>query len=253
MNDQEDIGGVVECRIAGARVTTEMLWNYLRSWARHGVYFSPHRAVMEGVHVVHHELLTYRFSHCSPDRLKRGQVNVHFLDPVILAGVIPPALPAWTRTLVFPVAYIGRNEEVRFETFLCRLRMLLSVLHPAYRCAIGVQNAEYLLPDYFSCLRKHAMAHTFITSPTMPGLLDQVRLPHAFTAEMSVVLTEPSSDPEWLMGMVELVRQCVNTGRALYVVLAGASPHQLMLSLSLLMEFMSEDLAVLSPLRRRAA
>ena len=263
---EEEINGITECCIDGVVVTAELLSVYLRSWERQGVYFETHRAIPHGklsgdtpvvrTRVVDDEVLTYRFSHRHPERRKRGKVNDRFLDPAVLQQeIFPERTSAGSRdsVLIFPVSYIYRTEGLTLQKFLNKLAPFLSEIPSERRCALGVHNSEYLLPAYFDSLREHSVAHVFCTGGTMPGLLDQVSLPYALTADTAIVLTEVGLDVEWQLGMMEIVRRCVDAKKELSVVFSAAGGDQAMLSLAVLMEMMSGDLAKLSPIRETKA
>jgi hypothetical protein len=256
--NEEVIENVTECCIDGVVVTAELLSAYLRSWARHGVYFQTEHAIqsMAGVHIVYHDMMTYRFSHGHSDKTKRGKLNAEFLDPGVLAKEIfrlHAPIDLLNVIKVFPVSHIYPTEDLTLQKFLDRLAPFLSGLPSGYRYALGVQNSNYLLPAYFDCLREHSVAHVFCASRTMPGLLDQVRLPYALTADAAVVLTEPRLDVEWQLGMMEIIRRCVDAGMELYICFDPSAGCQTTSSLAVLMETMSGDLAKLSPLRATKA
>lgn len=248
MNDDN---GIVECRIHGTTITTELLGAYLRAWSRHGIWF--HTGKTRHADPLHADVLTYRFSHSHADPAKRGERNRRFLDPEEFARYAPSASVLPGGYIVLPVPAIAPTEDVRFEAFLEQLDIFLSGLPPTYRCAVGVHNGEYLLPEYFDCLRRHNAAHVFITSPELPGLLDQVQWPYALTADAACVLTAPGPEADWQLGMMELVRRCVDAGKSLHVFAGTVGGTPAMLSLALLMEMMNSDLARLSPLRSVAA
>jgi hypothetical protein len=263
---KEECEETTECCIEGVVVTAELLSAYLRSWARQGVYFEMPQAIRHGgivgdsptgrICVVCDDVLTYRFSHRHPDGMKRGKLNGAFLDPSALQRRIFPDRTVsgqWNRVVVFPVAHIYRTEGLSLHGFLNKFVPFLSEIPSERRCAFGVYNSEYLLPAYFDSLREHSVSHVFCTGGTMPGLLDQVSLPYALTADIAVVLSGPSLDVEWQLGMMEIVRRCVDAKKELYVFLDAAMNHQGILPLAVLMERMSGDLAKLSPIRATKA
>lgn len=258
---EETPDGVVECWIDGVAVTAELLSAYVRSWARHGVYFStgenrPERlcdGVPASLSVLSSDALTYRFPHSHPDPMKRGRRNEHFLDPALLqneSGFLPASA---TGIVLLPMSHVYRTEGLNVEQLLCRLDRFLAALPAGRRYAFGVHNGEYLLPAYFDCLRTHAVAHVFTVDPALPGLLEQALLPYAFAAEASVVLTAPALEAEWQLGMMEIIRRSVDARKELYVHLQPFERHRLMPSLAVLMERMSKDLAKLSPIKEKAA
>jgi hypothetical protein len=256
--------GVVECRIQGTRVTAELVAAYVRSWARHGVYFDAwHRgsSLLGDVPAartrsVSHDVFTYRFSHGHPDPGKRGKANDRFLDPGMLQSAFFTTLTAERSPegiLVFPISHIYRTEGLTLERFLDKLATFLAALPPGSRYAVGVQNREYLLPEYFSCLQEHGVSHTFTSGETMPPLPEQVRSPYALTSGAAVVVTEPGPGADWQLGMMEIVRRCLDAKKELHVRLQAVHPGVLMPSLAMLMEAMSGDLAKRSPFRKKAA
>lgn len=262
----EEIGGMAEYCIDGVVVTAELLSAYLRSWARHGVYFETQHSIqsgqlsgdspMAGVRIVRHDMLTYRFPHGHPDKTKCGKLNEKFLDPETVGrefSTLYASSDSLNRVAVFPVSHIYPTEDLTLRKFLSKLAPFLSALPSGRLSALGVQNSNYLLPVYFDCLREYSIAHVFCAGQTMPRLLDQVRLPYALTADAAVVLTEPRLDVEWQLGMMEIVRRCVDAGKELYVCFDSEIGCQAMPSLAVLMETMSGDLARLSPLRATRA
>ncbi len=262
---EEEIGGITECCVDGVVVTVELLSAYLRSWARQGVYFTTQHAVQSswllgndpvaGIRIVHHDMLTYRFSHGHPDTAKRGKLNGGFLHPAALHKVFPErsVIDPLKTVEVLPVSHVYRTEGLAPPRFLDRLVPFLSALPAGQRYALGVRNSEYLLPAYFDSLREYSIAHVFCTGGTMPGLLDQAQLPYALTADAAVVLAGPQLDVEWQLGMMEIVRRCIDAGKELYICLDSAIGCQMMPSLAVLMEMMSGDLAKRSPIRATKA
>ena len=248
-----------ECCIEGAVVTGEMLTAYLRSWARRGVYVeipqTPLQAASRGsipvtrVRRVLHDSLTYRFSHGHPDAAKRGKRNEDFLCTAAEELVPPTQEPV----VVFPLSPVYPTEGLTLRHLLRKLSSFLSTLPSGHRYALSVQNREYLLPAYFDCLREYSVAHAFCTGPTMPGLLDQAQLPYALTADMAVVMTEPSLKAEWQLGMMEIIRRCIDAGKEVCICLDAVPGRRLLPALAVLMERMREDLAKLSPLRAAKA
>jgi hypothetical protein len=246
MNDDN---GIVECRIQGTSITAELLGDYLRAWSRHGIFFHTGRTRHAAPY--HADILTYRFSYSHPDPTLRGELNPHFLNPEQCARSLQPASVYPGGCVVLSVPRIPPAEDVRFVRFLDRLDAFLAGLPAMYRYAVGVENPEYLLPEYFACLRRHAVAHLFLTLPELPGLLDQAQWPHALTAEVACVLTVPGLEADWQLGMMELIRRCIDAGKRLHVFAAGG--YSSTISLAVLMERMNADLARLSPIRTVAA
>ena len=51
---------------------------------------------------------------------------------------------------------------------------------------IPIRNAEFLAPDYFSCLRNHGVAHVYNAWSRMPELGRQIAIPDSATADFLV-------------------------------------------------------------------
>ena len=50
-----------------------------------------------------------------------------------------------------------------------------------------IRNKDYLVPDYFTTLSRHNVAHVFNAWTRMPMIAEQIAIPDAFTADFTVV------------------------------------------------------------------
>lgn len=120
---------------------------------------------------------------------RAGNVNEGFLDPKLFKELF--ARPLWryrdrVAVLMFEFGAIAKSTFSGPEEFYERLGPFLDELPPGFRYAVEVRNPEFLGPDYFSILRARNTAHLFNAWTRMPGLLDQIDMPGAFTADFSV-------------------------------------------------------------------
>lgn len=244
-----------------------MRWlpEYIQAWARHGIYFGVvcgadkvggyattfRAACLHGdlpstlpAHFalstpVHDDCLIYRFPYTDPIRERRGRCNEGFLNPENLLEKLHRIPDKVVVLLSF--AQIYRTEGVSFNRWLDRLESFLSRLPLPKRYALELQNPEFLLPDYYDCLRRYDVAHV------MSGDLDRI----AFTGDIGVVRTSMLASPEVQLGIVESVRRAVEERKALLVYIPAApSEHE---HLPGVMELLNADLAKLSRFKKQRA
>ena len=213
--------------------------------------------------VVAHDIMTYRFPYGHPDHAKRGERNPSFLDAGAMEAAVDPLLQpigSHLRIVVLRCPRIYPTEGYPFAAFLRRLDGLLAALTVKHRVAVETGNPEYLLPEYFACLRDHGTAHVFSHRET---LLEELLRPDALTSDVTLVRIDADSGKApgerggirmtagMRLGIPEAVRRCVEEKVTLYVDLHNgpAAP----LSLLALTAMLDPELAKLSPLRRKAA
>lgn len=257
----------------------DWLFLHLRAWARHNIHFgiSGSQSMLssndgcfdtlcvEGqagaitgkdntiVALIQDEVLTYRFSHSHPEFSKRGMRNNAFLDPVAVRQSVLRSATYDARMFMFRIPHIYRTEGFTCEQFIDMLDPCFHALPKGYHYAIEMHNRDYLLPRYFECLRKHNVAHTVHANPVLPSVLDQVLHPHALSADRAVMRIPVDGDAETQLGVLEMVRRCVEEKKALYVYLQHTETASMLHTLEKLMTLMDPDLAKLSPIRRKAA
>jgi hypothetical protein len=258
---------------------------YLRAWERHHVHFGvvcsgprlplcsslfptvcielssqrepppvpslPDDFVLAGA--VSSETLVYRFPHAHHNMMTRGKVNHFFLDPGMTVGEFSRFNKCIPRLdlLIIPLRHIERSEGVSFDLFLRRLDDVLAALPRTQRYAVEIRNSEYLLPEYFECLRYHGVAHVLNDNAGMPALIDHVLLPHVLTAGHVVVRTSVDRTPEVWLGLRESIHRCIGENRDLYLYLDEHEERESFLGS--LMPLLNGDLAKLSPIRKKAA
>lgn len=215
----------------------DWLSEYLRAWLRHGIQFGPpikHLNILkppgdQSPLIVDDECLIYRFPHSCRTRTKRGQLNYWFLEPGSLFRVLD-GLPEHL-IVVLPIPEIWRTEGLTLDEFVENLENFLPTLPRSYRYAIQLHNGNYLLPDYFECLRRHNIGHVIHGSSEYP----------VFTTDFGLILNaEPSMT-------VHAVRCALEEKNKLYVYVESSAelPH--------LMELLNNDLKRLSPIKGERA
>jgi uncharacterized protein YecE (DUF72 family) len=118
-----------------------------------------------------------------------GKENEAFLDSRVLQEMfLRPLLPHREKTalLIFEFGTFGHRSFAELAEFLDRLDPFLASLPPEFRYAVEVRNPEFLEKDYFSCLRRHGVAHVYNGWSKMPELRHQIALPDSATANFLV-------------------------------------------------------------------
>jgi uncharacterized protein YecE (DUF72 family) len=118
-----------------------------------------------------------------------GKTNETFLDAAVLGEMfLRPLLPYRRKTalLIFEFGAFGRRSFEGLPEFLDRLDPFLAALPPEFRYAVEIRNPEFLEKDYFSCLRRHQIAHVYNAWSKMPELRHQVAIPDSMTADFLV-------------------------------------------------------------------
>jgi uncharacterized protein YecE (DUF72 family) len=119
-----------------------------------------------------------------------GLLNADFLNADMLGALFcEPLLSYQAQVGVLILEFSAFSKELMPspDAFLERLDPFLAALPPAFRYAVEIRNADFLTPEYFACLARHCVAHVFNSWTRMPGLDRQILLPHAFTADFTVV------------------------------------------------------------------
>ena len=118
-----------------------------------------------------------------------GKENEEFLNARALQEMFLKPLAALSRAtavLIFEFGTFNRRAFADLPAFLDRLDPFLSALPPEFRYAVEIRNAEFLAPDYFSCLRNHRVAHVYNAWSRMPELRQQIAIPDSVTADFLV-------------------------------------------------------------------
>jgi hypothetical protein len=216
---------------------------------------------------VSNDAMIFRFPHSHPEAAKRGMINDRFLDAGLMQEQlfqVVQLIEPHVRAVLLQISRIYPTENFSFEAFLDRLDRCLTALPPVYRYAVEIHNPEFLLPDYFACLHTHNVAHVLhqcVTNRDRPSLVDQSQTPDILTTDFAVlrVLAEcdtmpafppgalGETDHEVRLGVLQIVRRCLDERRTLYLYLSDSAPR----SIAAIMDMLNPDLAKLSPLKKR--
>jgi len=114
-----------------------------------------------------------------------GKANEMFLDSRAFADMfLRPLAPYRDKTALIIFEFGATRAEL--PEFVDRLDPFLGSLPPEFRYAVEVRNPEFLVPDYFACLRERGAAHVYNAWSRMPELKDQISIPDSATAAFEV-------------------------------------------------------------------
>ena len=114
-----------------------------------------------------------------------GRDNPTFLDFTLLDQAFLRALEPYRNQVGVLIFEFGTLRQTRAE-FLTALDAFLARLPADWKFAIEIRNPEFLVPDYFACLRAHGVTHVYNAWSRMPEIADQIAIPGSRTAELIV-------------------------------------------------------------------
>ena len=118
-----------------------------------------------------------------------GRDNDTFLDADLLREAFLRPLETYrdkTALLIFEFGAFSPRAFARPADFVDRLDPFLSKLPAGFRYSVEIRNPDFLVPDYFACLRSHGVAHVYNAWTKMPQLPDQIAIPDSRTADFLV-------------------------------------------------------------------
>jgi uncharacterized protein YecE (DUF72 family) len=121
---------------------------------------------------------------------RAGAVNESFLNVDLLRTSLLDVLEAYRSRIAVLIFEFGALTKRCYEDvtqFVADLDPFLSKLPSQFRYSVEVRNPEYLMPEYFGCLRRHGVAHVFNGWTRMPELDRQIAIRDAYTADFTVL------------------------------------------------------------------
>lgn len=118
-----------------------------------------------------------------------GTGNDQFLDAGLMTGAfLEPLAPYLSQVGVVMLEFgtFSRSDFAEPRAFIEDLDHFLSALPPAFRYAVEIRNPDYLVEDYFACLKANRVAHVFNAWSRMPTLQEQMAHEAAYTTDFVV-------------------------------------------------------------------
>ena len=118
-----------------------------------------------------------------------GMENASFLDADLFSESFLKMLEPYggqAALLIFEFGAFSPRAFARAGDFVDRLDPFLARLPKGFRYSVEIRNPDFLVADYFSCLRAHNVAHVFNAWTKMPLLREQLAIPDSMTADFIV-------------------------------------------------------------------
>jgi uncharacterized protein YecE (DUF72 family) len=118
-----------------------------------------------------------------------GRENDAFLDADLLREAFVRPLESYrdkTALLIFEFGAFSPRAFARPVDFVDKLDPFLAKLPAGFRYSVEIRNPDFLIPDYFACLRSHGVAHVYNAWTKMPQLPEQIAIPDSRTADFLV-------------------------------------------------------------------
>ena len=120
---------------------------------------------------------------------RAGDRNSSFLDALLFQNAFLDLLQPYREQIAVLIFEFGAFPKQFYRDvgqFVEELDPFLAALPPEFRYAIEIRNQDFLSAEYFSCLRRHRIAHVFNAWTRMPELREQIELPDVYTADFTV-------------------------------------------------------------------
>ena len=120
---------------------------------------------------------------------RSGLENENFLDVGLFEAAFTSVLTPYRArvgVLIFEFGTFSKGQFAGVQEFVEKLDPFLASLPRGWRYAVEIRNAEYLVPEYLDCLRRHGVAHVYSSWTRMPELGSQLALQETQTADFAV-------------------------------------------------------------------
>jgi uncharacterized protein YecE (DUF72 family) len=121
---------------------------------------------------------------------RAGEDNTAFLDAAIFQAMFLDLLRPWRDRIAVLIFEFGSFPKFCYRDvsgFIAELDPFLAALPGDYRYAVEIRNEEFLVPEYFACLRHRGVAHVLNAWTRMPEIQEQLAIPDVYTADFTVV------------------------------------------------------------------
>lgn len=121
---------------------------------------------------------------------RAGMTNENFMNAELFQAAFLDALGPWkdrVSVLIFEFGTMSKKVMPDAAAYVEQLDAFLAALPEGWRYSVEIRNPEFLVHDYFQCLRGHNTAHVLNAWTRMPELGIQLQIEDVFTADFSVV------------------------------------------------------------------
>ncbi len=120
---------------------------------------------------------------------RAGTDNPTYLDPDVFRAQFTDLLAPYqprVPVLIFEFGTFNKRAYEDAAAFAADLDPFLAALPRDFHYSVEIRNPDFLMPEYFDCLRRHDVAHVFNAWTRMPELQRQMRIGDAWTTDFSV-------------------------------------------------------------------
>ena len=115
---------------------------------------------------------------------RAGRVNPNFLNADVFASAFLAACEPFRQQvglLIFEFSHFYPGDFSRRSGFVEALDPFLAQIPKGWRYGVEIRNRDFLGPEYFSVLSRHAAAHIYNSWAEMPPVSEQLALPGSRT------------------------------------------------------------------------
>lgn len=120
---------------------------------------------------------------------KAGTMNPNFLNPELFwERFLRPceSIRSKIGPLIFEFSTFHKSDFEHGRDFVAVLNHFLDALPRGWEYGVEIRNQQWLVPEYFTMLRSHGVAHVFNSWTRMPPVLEQIEAEGEPTADFSV-------------------------------------------------------------------
>jgi uncharacterized protein YecE (DUF72 family) len=130
------------------------------------------------------EITIRRFTNLPRFGLRAGKANENFLNAELFASAFLEPCAPFRRSvglLMFEFSRFYPDDYSHGSDFVADLDRFLGRLPRGWPYGVEIRNRNWLRDDYFTCLRRHGVAHVYNSWSAMPPVGEQLALPAART------------------------------------------------------------------------
>jgi uncharacterized protein YecE (DUF72 family) len=130
------------------------------------------------------EITVRRFPNLPRFGIRAGKANENFLNADLFSrAFLKPceSIRANIGVLMFEFSRFYPSDYEHGRDFVADIDRFLGNLPKGWPYAIEMRNRQWLVPEYFACLKKHGVTHVFNSWDAMPSVSEQIELPGSVT------------------------------------------------------------------------
>ena len=117
---------------------------------------------------------------------RAGQPNPHFLDAGLFRSAFLRPCEGFREhigALIFEFSQFYKSDFEHGRDFVAALDGFLGALPGGWQYGVEIRNKTFLVPEFFTALRSHGVAHVFNSWTRMPPVSEQLAMPDSVTTD----------------------------------------------------------------------